>query len=60
MTELKLPVDRFTRKLKGFATVTFLMPDNAVAAYTKLDGTIFHGRMLHLLPCKAKNTEEGM
>lgn len=58
VTELKLPVDMYTRKRKGFATVTYLMPDNAVAAYTKLDGTILHGRMLHLLPCKAKKTEE--
>lgn len=58
VTEVRVPVDTLTRKVKGFAKVTFLMPDNAVAAYTKLDGTIFHGRMLHLLPAKAKKTEE--
>lgn len=36
------------------------MPEHAVKAYTELDGTIFHGRMMHLLPGKAKaNVEDG-
>lgn len=36
------------------------MPEHAVKAYTELDGTIFHGRMMHLLPGKAKvNLEDG-
>lgn len=33
------------------------MPDHAVRAYTELDGSIFHGRMLHLLPGKAKDED---
>lgn len=33
------------------------MPDHAVRAYTELDGSIFHGRMLHLLPGKAKEED---
>lgn len=41
--------------MKGFGTVTFLMPEHAVKAYSELDGTILHGRMLHLLPGKAKD-----
>lgn len=55
--ELNVPTDHVTHKLKGFGTVTFLMPEHAVLAYSKLDGTVFHGRMLHLLPGKAKDTE---
>lgn len=43
-----------TRKPKGFGTVTFLMTEHAVKAYSELDGTIVDGRMLHLLPGKAK------
>jgi len=36
------------------------MPEHAVKAYTELYGTIFHGRMMHLLPGKAKvNLEDG-
>lgn len=36
------------------------MPEHAVAAYCKLDGSVFHGRMLHLLPGKAKEENEGI
>lgn len=54
VTEVILPVDKIARQIRGYAVVTFLMPEHAVAAYCKLDGTVFHGRMLHLLPGKAK------
>lgn len=58
MTEVNLPVDSTTRKMKGFGTVTFLMPEHAVKAYTELDGSILHGRMVHLLPGKSKDASE--
>lgn len=58
VTEVILPVDRNTRKVKGYAVVTFLVPENAAKAFMKLDGSIFHGRMLHLLPGKAKQSLE--
>ncbi|KAF2897811.1 hypothetical protein ILUMI_08367 [Ignelater luminosus] len=58
LTEVSLPVDFTTRKLKGFGVITFLMPEHAVKAYSELDGSIVHGRMLHLLPGKAKDTPE--
>ncbi|XP_076648162.1 putative RNA-binding protein 19 [Halictus rubicundus] len=54
LTEVNLPVDRVTRKPKGFGTVTFLMTEHAVKAYSELDGSVLDGRMLHLLPGKAK------
>ncbi|XP_012282363.1 probable RNA-binding protein 19 isoform X2 [Orussus abietinus] len=57
LAEVNLPVDKVTRKLKAFGTVTFLMPEHAVKAYTELDGSIFHGRMLHILPGKAKSDD---
>jgi len=53
-----MPVDRNTRKVKGYAVVTFLVPENAARAFMELDGSIFHGRMLHLLPGKAKESLE--
>ncbi|XP_015191541.1 PREDICTED: probable RNA-binding protein 19 [Polistes dominula] len=56
LTEVNLPVDRTTRKPKGFGTITFLMPEHAIKAYTELDGSILNGRMLHLLPGKAKSS----
>ncbi|KAJ8922208.1 hypothetical protein NQ315_004145 [Exocentrus adspersus] len=58
LVEVNLPVDSTTRKMKGFGTVTFLMPEHAVKAYSTLDGSILHGRMLHLLPGKSKDTTE--
>ncbi|XP_069705771.1 probable RNA-binding protein 19 [Periplaneta americana] len=54
VTEVIMPVDRNTRKAKGYAVVTFLVPENAASAFMALDGSVFHGRMLHLLPGKAK------
>lgn len=60
VTEVIIPVDKITRQVKGFGLITYLMPEHAVKAYTELDGTIFHGRMMHLLPGKAKvNLEDG-
>lgn len=58
LAEVDLPVDKTTRKPKGFGTVTFLMPEHAVKAYVELDGSIFHGRMLHILPGKGKPSED--
>jgi len=58
LSEVDLPVDRVTRKPKGFGTVTFLMPEHAVKAYSELDGSVLHGRMLHILPGKAKASLE--
>ncbi len=44
LSEVNLPVDRLTRKVKGFAFVTFMMPEHAVRAYSELDGKPFQGR----------------
>lgn len=35
-----------------------MMPEHAVVAYTELNGTMFHGRMFHVLPGKANDTKE--
>jgi len=39
--EVSLPVDRFTKKIKGFAHVKFSPPETAVKALADLDGSIF-------------------
>lgn len=36
------------------------MPEHAVKAYTELDGSVLQGRMLHLLPGMAKDSEPGL
>ncbi|ODM98908.1 putative RNA-binding protein 19 [Orchesella cincta] len=54
ITEIHLPLDKITRKLKGFGFVSFMMPEHADNAFRALDGTIFEGRMLHLLPANPR------
>lgn len=58
LAEIHLPIDKYSRKIKGFAFVTFVLPEHAVKAYGQLDGTVFQGRMLHLIAAKAKLSAE--
>ncbi|KAH8420426.1 hypothetical protein KR009_010309 [Drosophila setifemur] len=60
LVEVNLPLDKLTRKIKGFGTVTYMMPEHALKAFNALDGTDFHGRLLHLLPGKdlEKSTQD--
>ncbi|XP_053324888.1 probable RNA-binding protein 19 [Spea bombifrons] len=59
ISEIHFPIDRLTKKPKGFAFVTFLITEHAVKAYAEVDGQIFQGRMLHVLPSTAKKEDEG-
>ncbi|KAK2837318.1 hypothetical protein Q5P01_014530 [Channa striata] len=54
LSEVLFPIDNLTKKTKGFAFVTYMIPENAVRALAQLDGHIFQGRMLHLLPSTVK------
>ena len=40
----------------GFGFVTYLMPEHAVKAFNKLDGQVFQGRLLHILPGRTKKS----
>uniref|UniRef100_A0AAR2JXL9 RRM domain-containing protein n=1 Tax=Pygocentrus nattereri TaxID=42514 RepID=A0AAR2JXL9_PYGNA len=61
LSELHFPIDSLTKKPKGFAFVTFMIPENAVTALAQLDGHIFQGRILHVIPSRIKkeNPEQG-
>lgn len=48
-----LVLDRATRKSKGVAFVEFMVADDAARAMEGLDGSIFQGRLLHVLPARA-------
>lgn len=50
LAEVHLPIDSYTKIIKGFGFVTFVFPEHAVKAFAELDGTIFQGRLLHLMP----------
>lgn len=51
---MHVPLDSKTGNGKGFAYVLFEDPENAVRAYEELDGRIFQGRLLHIIPATAK------
>uniref|UniRef100_A0A8C4NQ19 Probable RNA-binding protein 19 n=1 Tax=Dicentrarchus labrax TaxID=13489 RepID=A0A8C4NQ19_DICLA len=54
LSEVLFPIDNLTKKPKGFAFITYMIPENAVTALAQLDGHVFQGRMLHLLPSTVK------
>ncbi|KAK1796435.1 hypothetical protein P4O66_009487 [Electrophorus voltai] len=54
LSELHFPIDTLTKKPKGFAFVTYMIPENAVTALSQLDGHIFQGRVLHIIPSRIK------
>ncbi|CAK1580385.1 unnamed protein product [Parnassius mnemosyne] len=58
LAEVNMPIDPILRQPKGFATITFVMPEHAVKAYSELDGTSFCGRMLHLLPARTEKLDK--
>ncbi|PRW58148.1 Multiple RNA-binding domain-containing 1 [Chlorella sorokiniana] len=52
VSEVHLVLDRASKKSKGFALVQFADPQDAVKAHAELDGSIFQGRLIHILPGK--------
>ena len=58
LNEVYLPLDKTTKQNKGYAFVSYLMPEHAVKALNALDGTTFQGRMLHLIPAETKPEPE--
>uniref|UniRef100_A0A336LLS5 CSON011310 protein n=1 Tax=Culicoides sonorensis TaxID=179676 RepID=A0A336LLS5_CULSO len=58
IAHISVPLDAITRKNKGFGTITFVMPEHAVKAYSNLNGTMFHGRMFHILPGKIDDKDK--
>ncbi|GJQ10058.1 hypothetical protein GpartN1_g1849.t1 [Galdieria partita] len=53
LSDVHVCLDSETQKPKGFAFVTFVLPENAAQAMAELDGHIFQGRLLHILPAMA-------
>lgn len=58
LVETNMPIDTFSKRPKGFAYITCMFPEKALKAYAELDGTVFQGRMLHILPGKSKKEDE--
>ncbi|CAG9540195.1 unnamed protein product, partial [Cercopithifilaria johnstoni] len=58
ISDLQVIVSKKTGQCKGFAIITYVFPESAVAAYSALDGSILKGRMLHILPGEEKHEVE--
>ena len=52
VSEVNVPIDVVSKKCIGYGFVTFMFPEHAVVAFNELDGSVFQGRMLHILPAK--------
>lgn len=49
LSEVLFPIDNLTKKPKGFAFITYMIPENAVTALAQLDGHIFQVFELQLV-----------
>ena len=58
IAEVHLPIDKTTKRITGIGFVTFVMPEHAVKAFNELDGKVFQGRLLHILPARNKKTND--
>ncbi|OAX83362.1 hypothetical protein ACJ72_02273 [Emergomyces africanus] len=54
--EIHVAFDTRNSKSKGFAYVQYADPEAAIQAYKALDGKVFQGRLLHILPASSKKT----
>lgn len=54
LNEVYMPIDRETKRPKGFAFVLYMFAEHALRAFAELDGTSFQGRLLHLIPGAAR------
>eukprot|EP00126_Sphaerothecum_destruens_P002222 Sdes_comp15661_c0_seq1m4677 len=58
LSEVHIPLDSDSKQPKGIAFISYLIPENAVKAFLELDGISFQGRLLHVIPSKAKHIVE--
>ena len=59
LTEVMIHLDKTTNKSTGLAFVTFMLPEHAVQAYEAMDGQVFQGRLLHVLPALPREKKGG-
>lgn len=57
--QVHLVIDKEINRSKGIAYVLYTHPESAQRALEELDGSIFQGRLLHVMPAKQKNPSPG-
>lgn len=55
---MHVATDTRTNTSKGYAYVQFLEVEAAVRAYEALDGKVFKGRLLHIMPASSRQTHK--
>lgn len=55
--QVHIPLNTETKSPKGIAFVRFSSPPDAIRAMSALDGKIFQGRLLHILPATEATQE---
>lgn len=58
LSEIHFPIDRLTKKPKGFAFITYMIPEHAVKAYAEMDGQVFQVQRLSFI-CYQPTAGEG-
>ncbi|KNC78666.1 hypothetical protein SARC_08914 [Sphaeroforma arctica JP610] len=58
LTECHMPLDKDTKKPKGVAFVTFVLPEHAVRAMEVMDKHVWQGRLMHILPARPRAEEK--
>ncbi|KAH0399298.1 RNA-binding domain-containing protein, partial [Aureobasidium melanogenum] len=58
LEEVHVPIDPKTGSTKGFAYLHFSNADSALKALRDMDGKVFQGRLLHILPAAAKREDK--
>nr|CAA56649.1 surface antigen [Entamoeba histolytica] len=53
IAEIHLPIDKITKKSKGFGKVLFVVPQDAVKACNEMDNKFIKGRIVHVTYAKA-------
>lgn len=54
LSDVHVVQDARTKQSRGVAFVSYVLPQNAVKAMAALDGTVYFGRLLHILPGKQR------
>lgn len=60
ISEIHIPLSKDLKVGYGIAFVTYLLPEHAINASSVLDGTVFQGRIIHIMPASANQSSEDM
>lgn len=60
ISEVHVPLSKDLKAGYGIAFVTYLLPEHAINASSILDGTVFQGRIIHIIPASASHLSENL